>query len=127
MGRRLLARQLCPDLIVSSPAVRATETAKIIAAELSYPAENIQFEIEIYEAYTETLFDVIQKFDDKHSNIFMIGHNPAMTSLCERISGVFVDNMPTCGIFSVKLDIQSWKETTRGSGEFLFFDYPKNR
>ena len=41
MGERLAKRDVEPDLIVSSPAVRALATAQIFAEKLDYRAKNI--------------------------------------------------------------------------------------
>ena len=43
MGKRLSQRHVRPDLIVSSPAVRALSTAKVIAKALDYKAKDVLF------------------------------------------------------------------------------------
>jgi hypothetical protein len=34
--------------------------------------------------------------------------------------------IPTCGVVACTLKIDLWKDIQWGSGEILFFDYPKN-
>jgi phosphohistidine phosphatase len=36
-----------------------------------------------------------------------------------------VDNIPTCGIFAVKIISDSWKNFRTAQKEFWFFEYPK--
>lgn len=49
MGQRLVDRGCLPDLLLSSPAKRARQTAKRIAKQLAYPEERIEYATEIYE------------------------------------------------------------------------------
>jgi phosphohistidine phosphatase len=37
-----------------------------------------------------------------------------------------IDNIPTCGVFAVKAECDSWTQFRQAKKEFLFFDYPKN-
>jgi len=39
---------------------------------------------------------------------------------------VRVDEMPTCAIFALQVEADSWKEFMNAEKNFLFFDYPKN-
>ena len=48
-----------------------------------------------------------------------------MTDLANDLTGEYIDNIPTCGIARVKLDIDSWKDLIAGKGELSWFDFPK--
>jgi phosphohistidine phosphatase len=37
-----------------------------------------------------------------------------------------VDDMPTCAIFALQAETDSWKDFAEAEKIFLFFDYPKN-
>ena len=63
MGRRLTAAGVRPSLIVSSPAVRAWTTAKIIANEIGYPREFLQRDSALYLASVNGILDVIASQD----------------------------------------------------------------
>ena len=45
MGKLLFKKGINPELLISSPAKRASSTAKIIASELNYDKEKISFPI----------------------------------------------------------------------------------
>lgn len=126
MGRRLRARDMKPDLILSSPAQRAVHTAELIAESLDYPAQKIHLEQKIYEASTGELVNIIRTVENQHNSLFLIGHNPAITYLSEHITGRLIENMPTCGISCIAFSKQSWNEVDRGAGNLVFFDYPKH-
>jgi phosphohistidine phosphatase len=126
MGLFLKDKNFHPDIILSSPAVRAAKTAKIIADILSYSRNKIQFDEEIYEADTKTLFKIASNTNDKFNSAMMFGHNPSMTYFASSLANIRIDNIPTCGIVCVELDISSWKEISEHSGILKFFEYPKN-
>lgn len=116
-----------PDLILSSPAKRALKTAKIIAKEITCPKRKIVTKDSLYASGIPAMLNVIQYLDDSLDEVMLFGHNPDLTSLANYLSNQQVDNIPTCGIFCVDFDIQSWQDVEKGKGIFKFFDYPKKR
>lgn len=126
MGKRLIEQHKAnPDLILSSPAKRALRTARIIAKEIDYPKEKIEIKDSLYGSGVGAMLNVIQYLDDSLDEVMLFGHNPDLTSLAIYLSNHEVDNIPTCGIFCVDFDIQSWNDVQKGKGIFKFFDYPK--
>lgn len=75
MGELIALEKTMPDIIVSSPAKRAVETAELIKNNRGLNA-NIRFDERIYEATTETLRQVISSFDDSAQSVLLVGHNP---------------------------------------------------
>lgn len=125
MGQRLKQHHVLPDLILSSPAKRALKTAKIIAKEIGYAKGRIVVKDSLYLEGSAALLQAVQDVDDAHQQLMLFSHNPAITALAQSLSGVQVDNIPTCGIFCIDFDVASWKEVSPGNGTFIFFDYPK--
>ncbi len=126
MGRLLKDKDIMPDIIISSPAVRASMTTKIISDILSYPLSRVKYSDEIYEADTTSLLRVVSRVDDKFNSTMLIGHNPGMTYFANMLASARIDNIPTCGIFCTELDISSWQEISGNCGTFKFFKSPKN-
>src|SRR3954467_9846057 len=62
MGRRITEYKQVPELIYSSPAVRALSTAKIIAATIGYPEQSIVTDKKVYHTDADTLLEIIRKF-----------------------------------------------------------------
>src|SRR5262245_44557478 len=81
MGKRLAKRDAVPDLILSSPAVRALETAEIIAEKLDYRRKDIVVVDRLYGVAADDLLALIQKLDDKLQRVMLFGHNPGLTEL----------------------------------------------
>jgi len=127
MGRRLAARGRRPDLIVTSPALRARRTAETIAEAVGYRVEDIVEDERLYDAGAAELLDVIQEMDDSHRHVMLFGHNPAFTQLVNRLADEAVDNLPTCGVVRFEHAGPTWSEIGRLGPLPMEFDYPKNR
>jgi len=124
MAERLIKKGFKFDLIVSSPAKRAKTTAKFFAE--AYQTESIHYEEAIYEANTTTLLKVVNALDDAADTIIMFGHNPGFTDLANELSDADIYNIPTAGMVLMSFPYDTWKMVSRGTGELVFFDYPKN-
>ncbi|GGI23473.1 SixA phosphatase family protein [Pedobacter mendelii] len=124
MAERLLNRGFKFDLMVSSPAKRAKSTAKHFAE--AFQVDDIQYEESIYEANTNTLLKVVNGFDDSADIIIIFGHNPGFTDLANELSSADIYNIPTAGMVLMSFNLDSWKMVSKGTGELVFFDYPKN-
>ena len=82
---RLLADQgLTPDLIITSPARRAQQTAEIFARQLGYTAP-LQIEAAVYHEGTQGLLQVIQGLPDGAETVMIFGHNPTMEDMVTRL------------------------------------------
>lgn len=124
MGKYLINQGVLADLLLSSPANRALSTAKVISKEIGYMQE-IVTDKRIYHAAEKTLLDVLNKQDESLSSIMMLGHNPGFTDFANRLTGGYIDNIPTCGACQIDFPIDKWKDVTFGLGEMIFFQYPK--
>ncbi len=127
MGQRLADNKCQVDHMVSSPALRAITTAKLIAAKIDYDINNIVLKHDIYEAGLNALLDIIHNLDNKYYSVALIGHNPGFTYLSNYLCHADIDNLPTCGIIQIRFDIDTWPNISENNGELIFFDYPKNK
>jgi len=127
MARRLRARKLKPDAILSSPAVRALATATIMARELKVAASIVRQDERLYLAGPADMLSVIRELGGSARHLMVFGHNPGITDFANRLSaGDRIDNMPTSAVFTAAFAIQDWSELDWGSGQDAEFDYPKN-
>ena len=127
MGRRLVERGARPSLIITSPAKRARSTAKKIAKSLNYPQEFLQSEKDLYLASPEQILAVLARQDDQFHDVMVVGHNPGLTELASRLSGRYIDNVPTAGVVCLETEAGSWTEVAGSRCNLLYFDYPKAR
>lgn len=127
MARRLRERKLKPDLMITSPAVRALATAQIFARELHLPAAKLQQDERLYLASPKALKEVIRELGGITPHLMIVGHNPGLTEFADKVSAERdVDNMPTCAIYTLEFEIKDWSELEWDSGVNVDFDYPKN-
>ncbi len=124
IGNLLKEKGVNPDILISSPAVRARKTAVAIAGIIDYPKSKILIDVNIYESSSSELKNIIQGFDDKYNSVMMFGHNPGFTMLNNYLTESFIDNIPTCGVVGIRFN-SSWKKIEGASGNAFFFIYPK--
>jgi phosphohistidine phosphatase len=124
MGERLAKRDVKPDLILSSPAMRALKTAEIIAKKLDYRRRDIVVDDRLYAVEADNLLDVIHKLGDKLERVLLFGHNPELTELAHRLSSK-ITHMPTCAVAEFTFDAKSWSRIGKVKPAKVTLDYPK--
>ena len=125
MGKRLVSARVRPSLILSSPAVRAWSTAKLVARELKYPLEFLQREKDLYLASSDRILDIVSRQDEGFNNLMIVGHNPGLTDLANYLVPGLTGNLPTCGVVSVNIDSDTWELRQDVDKELVLYDYPK--
>jgi phosphohistidine phosphatase len=127
MGARLAASEIRPSLIISSPAVRAWTTARIIAAEIGYPREFLQRDDRLYLAGVRDIMGVLAEQDPGFNSVVIVGHNPGLTEFVNRLVPGLTSNLPTCGMVAVSLDSDDWDLSFMPACQLIFYDYPKHQ
>ncbi|MCX6285849.1 MAG: histidine phosphatase family protein [Bacteroidetes bacterium] len=113
------------DLMISSQAVRAYETAKIIAACLEYPVKHILQDRKIYDGPYDRLLDLIYGTSNDVNSLMIIGHNPLITQLSNLFLHPGIDDMPTSAVVCITFKTGKWEEIPASKSEMKFFIYPK--
>lgn len=126
MGERLKDAGIRPSLIIGSPAIRAWQTARIVAKQIGYPIEFLHREPGLYHAGVNKLLDIISAQDDGFNSIMIVGHNPGLTDLANELVPGVTTNIPTAGYIAVRVDSDTWDLRTRKSARLIRFDYPKH-
>jgi phosphohistidine phosphatase len=124
MGKRLAGRHAKPDLIISSPALRALTTARLVADEIDYKNKDILVDERLYSSSEETLLAVIHGLDKRLEHVMLFGHNPEFTDLAHRLSSEIVD-MPTCAVAEFHYDTKSWRDVGEMAPSKVRLDTPK--
>src|SRR4051812_22854209 len=79
MGGKLSEKGVNPDLIISSPAVRAITTALIIARKIHYPEDKIILRKSLYETSSAEYLKEIAQLKESINSVMLFGHNPIIT------------------------------------------------
>jgi phosphohistidine phosphatase len=107
MGKALIDLDIVPDLIISSSAKRAMDTAILIAENCEYK-KDIEKNSILYASNLENYIDVISTVPDKYQKVLIVGHNP----IIEDLVTIFInkiETIPTCTLVQFSLNIKSWK------------------
>jgi phosphohistidine phosphatase len=126
MAQRLIDKKIAIDHFISSPAKRAKQTAESFCEVFKRKTTDILFIPALYHAPAPVFYDTIKNIDDRFASAAIFSHNNGLTLFVNELTEhVQIDNVPTCGIFAVKINIDKWSDFKKREKEFLFFDYPK--
>ena len=65
--------------IISSTAVRAFSTAKLMAEGIGIPAESVSLKSEMYLSGPLKLLEIVRQLDAMLTGVMLVGHNPTIT------------------------------------------------
>jgi phosphohistidine phosphatase len=126
MAKRVKEKGIELDHLVSSTAKRARKTAKYFAEAFGLKKEDIQLLEPLYGATPPEFVQAISEINDKFETVALFSHNPGITDFAASLTNVRIEDMPTCAVFALQANTDSWKEFMKAEKSFLFFDYPKN-
>lgn len=117
---------LRPDYVVSSPALRALSTARVLAPALGISEAAIHPDIAIYTDNLHTLVSVVQQLPAVSSNAMLFGHMPGIQDVANHFLGhEAIGHFPTCGVAMLELKIDAWHDAKCGCGRLIDFLHPK--
>jgi phosphohistidine phosphatase len=125
MAQRLIDRKVKIDAFFSSPAVRAKQTCLLFMETFKIEETALQLQSQLYLATPEVFMQSITNFPDSVSSAAIFSHNNGITEFANTLTETTIDDMPTCSVFAMKAEIETWKDFAKGKKEFWFFDYPK--
>jgi len=127
IANKLTQTQSEADLLISSPACRALETAKIFASALEYPDEDIQLMDTLYHfGGIQPALDIISAVPSQVQSLFLFGHNPTFNALAWHLCDGFRDAMPTCAVVGVTFSAGTWPEALQEKGQLSAYLTKKN-
>ncbi len=122
------------DHVVSSPAVRCTETLDAFwegFGRILHP----NWDRRIYLASGATLLDVVQELPDEAARVIMCGHNPGLEDLALMLvpdeKGNDLRNnlemkFPTASLAEMRFDVECWNNLKTGSAMLTRFIRPRD-
>lgn len=125
MGEYLVKNGYIPEKIITSSAIRALTTARILANELKYNLKNVVVDKNVYGAMPSQILKIIHGIDNNVESLMIIGHNPTITELVMQLTDHEIYNIPTCGIAIIQLKTISWSEIDNKCATLLEYVYPK--
>lgn len=134
IGRYLRDESLTFDHLVSSPAVRCTETLDHVWE--GYGRSIVpNWDRRIYLASAVTLLDVVHDAPDHADRLLMVGHNPGLEDLilllvADEVGDVMRDSVeekfPTAALAELELDIAHWSDASSARARLVRFIRPRD-
>ncbi|MGI4750917.1 MAG: SixA phosphatase family protein [Janthinobacterium lividum] len=116
MAALLLNNITAPGLIITSPALRALNTAHIFAATFGF--DDAVVNDKIFEASAETLLKIVTQLDNEDEVVCLVGHNPGVSNLLYYLTGD-ITTIPTSSWVEIELTVDSWAEVSNNTGTLL--------
>lgn len=124
MGEFIFEKELVPQKIYTSSAVRALDTARFIEQSSKSEGSIVAVD-EFYMAEPDVYYNFLKTLPDDLERVMLIGHNPGLESLLQMISGR-IDVLPTAVVAYVSLPVDSWRELNGDThGELIELWKPK--
>ncbi|MDR3573398.1 MAG: histidine phosphatase family protein [Anaerolineaceae bacterium] len=115
LGSLLFDKELVPQMIISSPALRAKMTAETIAEKIGFK-DGIHYDDCFYLAEPDVYANALMKLPDEVERVLLVGHNPGLEGLVQILSGQ-VESLPAGAIAYLVLPVKQWSDIddhTRG-------------
>lgn len=98
------------QLIISSSAVRAVHTARIITTAFPPLDYEIVVEPRLYNASASEYLDILLELDDSISQVALVGHNPAITEFANNFLKEKLEKMITSAVVCIEINADKWSE-----------------
>lgn len=112
IGRFIRDNGMTPDLILSSTAVRAATTSRLVADECRFEGDLVLLE-ELYLARASEYLDTLNEVRGNFERVMVVGHNPGLEHLVSLITGCR-ESLPTAALACITLPIEEWRELEAG-------------
>ncbi len=111
-----------PDLVLTSTARRARQTATGLAESLGLPASALRLDDALYLASPSALTQAATDLPDRVQTSLIVAHNPGLEAWIGALTGAHIA-LPTGGLAAVELGIHTWAAISRG--RLLYFAGPR--
>lgn len=117
MSKKLKELEITPDLIVSSPAIRARQTSDIVSNEINY-SKAVMYNEVIYQAFLNELVESITYTYDTVDTLFIVGHNPSLTAFGISFCGL-KEELNTTDVAKIEFNCNSWVDIDKSNATLI--------
>ena len=131
IGEWLYREGLVPDLVTSSPAERARQTAVKACKSMDYKKKKIQWDKEIYAGNVAALLRVLARCPPDARTVLLVGHNPGLEGLVLYLAGDEVEEpadgklLPAATLARLELP-NDWGTLDPGCAQLIAITRPRN-
>jgi len=130
IGEWLIANNRVPDFVITSPAIRAMQTAEITCDVMGIKDQDIYSRKHIYLATPEELLYVLEDCPEQAQCVMLVGHNPGLEELLYYLvngSMTIPEDgklMPTATLAILEMP-DTWSHLQSGSAKLEFLIRPR--
>ena len=114
------------DRVLCSDARRARQTLSLISQGIAIDENIIEYRHDLYGASSHHLLSCIAEQPDTALSIALVGHNPGMEDLANRLTTETVGAMSTCNVVQIEFDCDSWTDLEGLSGNLSLIIRPRD-
>lgn len=127
MAKQLKKLAELPEVILTSSAKRAVETAEIFADVFKIKKRKVQPHQALYDSGADAILARLRELPEEIPSAMVVGHVPVLNQLTHSLISNFTEEIPTSGVVGIDLNIEKWAELKDGVGSLLFFEYPQTK
>lgn len=125
MGELIKQLDLVPEIIMSSTAQRAKQTAERVAEACGFDG-SILLVPDFYHGEYETFLELLREVPDDVQRVMIVGHNPDLEEFLDELTDGYT-RLPTAALAQVELPIQRWGDFNETvSGKLVGAWYPRD-
>ena len=124
MGRMISKLDQVPDLVLSSPAVRALTTAEL-ASKAGRWGREITVVPSFYGGSWTAVAEAVRDRGAGAERVLVVGHEPTWSELVSVLTGGSLVAMPTAGLSCLSILGPSWSGLGPGCAELLWHVTPR--
>lgn len=125
MGRYLHGKAVLPDVIISSTAPRAKDTAIIMAEQIGYDPAQIRLDERLFDGGPKAYLAALNALPASVQSAMIVGHNPDVSYLAEYLTHQPIRSMSKGAIISIVFDDVNWAEMSGRTGHVEFDISPR--
>jgi phosphohistidine phosphatase len=135
IGAAAKAAELGIDAIISSPAVRCTQTLDLFQPAAGLADMEPHWDRRVYLASSATLLDVMRDNEDRFAHVLLCGHNPGLEDLVldlvpdngsSPLRDSVEEKFPTAALATIDCAVDCWADLKAGCGSVTSFTRPRD-
>ena len=127
-GRWLRDHDLVPDVVLTSPAVRARQTTEQLGSTLGMDPQVVEV-ADLYGASPGEVVEIVGEHGGTATTVLVVGHNPTMEDLAHSLQrdpeGSWAPHLPTAGIAVLRVS-GDWTELAEGTADLTDWQVPRD-
>ena len=125
MPAQISKRIAAPQLLVSSAAVRAVQTAQAVFEHYQSDSMEQVIDAALYLASAPDIIAYLAANARDVRHAFVVAHNPGLTDLYNYLVPDSIDNLPTFAVADLELTASGWRQVVAGCAHVRCLLLPK--